>query len=226
MKTKSENAPFLVSRRAWPLTLAVLLASAGALRAQLTISLSSLSFPAAPGETFDVFVENSGPARSDITGLIFDIQSGIFDGSNFSSGPKITSVDATSGGNLFASNNDPTLTGQGSVDPQQQLFDRQVKTLSGSTVTIPGGTPGAPSLTKLATVTLDATGLSPGSYPMTLNTVNSQTLFVVATGNGTLLPTLVDGTITVVPEPSSAVAVGVLMLGVAGLRLVQFAKSL
>jgi hypothetical protein len=227
MKSQIENAWFPGSRRAWPWTVAVVLASAGALRAQLTISLSNLSFPQGRGETFDVFVANSGPARSDITGLVFDVQSGVFDGSSFSPGPKITSVDATSEGDLlFASNNSPAVTGLGSVDPQQQLFDRQVQTLADSTVTIPGGTPGAPSLTKLATVTLDTTGLSPGSYPLTLNTVNFQTEFVINTGTGTLVPTLTDGVITVVPEPSSALAVGVLMLAIAGWRFVQFAKSL
>lgn len=199
------------------LAFSLCLASAGSLWAQLTIDLPEITVPAGGSTTFDVFIKNGGADRTDITGIAFQIQSA--DGGTAAGGsvnaPTFSAVDVVTG-TIFKDNNEGNQ-GPGPIVPQ--LFEQQTTTTNlpnstPSTVTISNGTsPGS----KIASVTVNAAGFSSGTYSMTLNTLNGATKFNTSGGDLTPLNglTLIDGSITVVPEPNAALAIAGVLFGVA-----------
>ncbi|MFO1497500.1 MAG: hypothetical protein U1G07_03725 [Verrucomicrobiota bacterium] len=177
--------------RVWAMV-ASLLATAVSLSAQLIIDLPEINLqPDQAHQTFEVYVQNPDASRSDINGIQFNIQTA--DGGPQVGGvtlaPKITDVDLTTG-SLFQNNNGYSGSGQ---QTGGQIFVRGTLTSSG-TVTIPNGTP----FKKIATVEIDTTGFFGGVFSMTLDTLNGPTRFTSTGGN--VFPTLIDGSITIVPE--------------------------
>jgi len=159
--------------------------------------------PNTPGQTFNVSIENDTGSGVQVTGIGFNLQ--VADGGTASSGsingPAITSVDIFSG-TAFASNNNGQ-SGSGQIVPQVY----QIGTLThAGTVTIPTG------ISKVATVTIDTTGFSSGTFGLTLDTLNGPTKYT--TTGSDLFPALLDGKITLalVPEPYQFGAVTALAL--------------
>ena len=188
--------------------LTALIASAVPVAAQqFIIDLPDLLLqPNTPGQSFDLYVQNDDVAFP-VTGIRVELM--VADGGTEAGGtvqgPAISNVDVTSG-TAFASPNNNGPGGQGSVVPQ--LFERSTLTPSG-TVNIPSGS------SKFATVTFDTTGFGPGTeVSYTVNTGperNGPTVY--HTQFGDYQPTLINGTLTVVPEPSQyAVISGVACL--------------
>lgn len=115
-------------------------------------------------------------------------------------GPAIQSVDILTD-TIFASNNTGLGSGNGVLVPQVAFFST---TTSSGTVSADG---------LLATVLIDTTGFFEGTYDLVLSqTVNNPTNF--ASTDPALTPTIVDGQITIVPEPATllGLAVGGLVL--------------
>jgi hypothetical protein len=70
----------------------------------------------------------------------------------------------------------------------------------------------------VATITLDTTGVAPGVYNIKLANTDFATTSYTDPNTSPIPMTVVNGTITVVPEPNAAVAIGSLLLGLAGVR--------
>jgi hypothetical protein len=133
------------------------------------------------GMTFVVQIADGGPGP-ETQGLI--------------DGPDISSVDIVTG-TIFGGNN------QGADYPGSypQFAQRTIITQADTSITL-GDQPAL-----LATILLDTTGVAPGTYdlllggsPLSLGRVE----FYDAAGN-VVVPTIVNGSVTVVPEPSSLV---------------------
>ena len=167
------------------------------------------------GQVVDLFVENTNPtALTSLGGLNFALQIG--DGT---SGPVIEGINLGAGSSVFAGG---TQTDQGS-DSWHAFFGIDV----GTPVSLP-----ASSSTLLARVTFSTVGLSASSqsWALSLNNVGGNdpvlnaTHYVTEPGNNSrTLDSIVNGTLTVVPEPAAyATAMGLLALGLAFCR--RFAR--
>lgn len=186
---------------AWLLT--VVSVSTIAVNAQLVIEVGDRTIDAAASQTIDIMVENPTANPVLIAGLNFNLQLG-------SGGPVIQDVDLITG-TLFASNN------QGQVENVTEP-DRWASTV----VTLPA-TPtvslGAFSSAKVATILIDGTGFAAGGpWALNLNdTFNGSTRYIDSAPDAlpNIITTITDGTISVVPEPSSSMAVAGLLLGAA-----------
>lgn len=146
--------------------------------------------PNTPSQRFDVHLWNGGEPIP-VIGIGFNIQ--VADGGPLlggkTNGPAITSVDIFTG-TVFASNNNG-LSGSGSIAPQ--LYERGTLTRS-NTVSLPAG------LSKVATVVLDTTGFSAGTYSLTLSTRNGRTKYPSLDDD--VFPALLDGSVTLGSAPS------------------------
>jgi len=149
-----------------------------------------------PGQIVPITV--SGVAGDVFIGL--DLYLSVADGTL---GPVITNVDINSPGLVFAGNNN----GISDFGPPYEAPSREVVAIT----TTVSGTVG-PNGT-LAFIELDTTGIAPGVYAFSL----TSPLF----GPSDLPPfsapdtNLIDGTLTVVPEPSTVVLGGLAGLGLA-----------
>jgi hypothetical protein len=134
-------------------------------------------------------------------------------------GPDITNVDLL-GSAIFGANNE----GVDDVGSFPQLARRSVLTQPNTTIPLSN----QPAL--LATITLSTVGVAPGTYALILGGIPaalSNTEFFSAAGD-TLVPTFVNGSVTVVPEPSSvmlAVLAGATAI-IAGRRKVCYSPSI
>ena len=182
--------------------------------AQIVITAPDVALlPNTAGQTFSISLSNSG-APVPVTGITVNLQTadgGPEAGVGHSiSAPKISDINILSG-TIFASNNNG-LSGSGSIVPQ--VFSRGTLVSSG-TVSIPGG-----ASTLVGVVTIDTTGFfsSPvGGWVLTLNTLNGATLYT--TTGADLLPTLVDGHLSIVPEPGDyGIMIGISCIGFAVAR--------
>lgn len=146
--------------------------------ADLVIDVGDIELaPKQPDQKIELFV--SGDQL--VQGLNFNIQ---IDG--MGQLPSVTDVDLV-GGTIFAANHRPPT--QIADFPQLQVWT--IATSSGAVL--------ADGL--LATVTLDTTGVSNGIFELNLlDTINGPTDFA----DPSLVVTISDGTLSVVPEPSSA----------------------
>jgi hypothetical protein len=149
-----------------------------------------------PGQTLQILV--SGP--EEVAGMSFAVQ--IADGGpgpvtqGLIDGPDITNVDLLSGA-LFGGNNE----GVDDVGSYPQLARRSVLTQANTTIPLSGGSG------VLATITLSTVGVAPGTYALILGgtpSALSSTEFYNAAGE-TIVPTIVNGVVIVVPEPTSLV---------------------
>jgi hypothetical protein len=171
---------------------------AGTARAAMVINVGQIPlFPDRAGQSFAVYLVSD--ALDSTQGLVFNAQLG--DGGPDVGGVDITplvTADAVGPGTLFEFNHNPQF--DGSVPPS--FVNLGFAAMAG-TVSIPVG----PSV--LAILTFDTTGFGPG-YTTTLklkDTVNGDT--AVLSTEGPL--TIHNGSITVIPEPSTA-ALGALGL--------------
>jgi hypothetical protein len=181
----------------------------GALKGSIWIDLPETTILAdTAGQIFEVWVQNDGSASIEVTGIGFNVQ--VSDGGppagGSITGPAITSVDIFTGTAFASNNNGPS--GTGSIVPQ--VYERGTLTDSG-TVTLPTG------LSKMATVVMDTTGFKTGTFSLTLDTRNGPAKFTTMAGD--LYPGLIDGSVTLVPEPVSGICcIGAILLVYAGMR--------
>jgi len=157
-------------------------------------------FPNTANQEVSIFVTGGDPVQ----GLNFNAQigDGGVDLGGTTVGPEITGIDILTGTLVEGNNN-------GFVDPEA-LGGVDFKLVEFRTTTTNAGTVAADGL--LATLTIDPTGFFSGVFPLILsNTVNGPTDFAGVEA------TIDDGTIRIVPEPST-VAMG-LLGGVAFLAL-------
>ncbi len=143
-------------------------------------------------QTFDITI--SGPAS--LPGLNLNLQIG--DGAlpAYVAGPKIVGADITGAGTLLAgANNGPTTL----VISEQMYYIGTVTPNAGQRVLVAGG-----ETQVLGRVTIDPASSPVGSvWPLLLTSLNGMSDY--ADDQGVDFPdTLVDGSITITPEPASA----------------------
>jgi hypothetical protein len=148
------------------------------------------------GQTLQILV--SGPEA--VAGMSFSVQ--IADGGPGSvtqgliDGPDITNVDLLTGA-LFGASNE----GVDDVGSFPQLARRSVLTQGDVTLPLSGGSG------VLATITLTTVGVAPGTYALILGGTPealSSTEFYNAAGEP-IVPTFINGSVVIVPEPTSLV---------------------
>jgi hypothetical protein len=218
--------------RALVVSIASLLSAGLSLQAQLTIQLPDLVLqPDLANQDFTFSVHNTSGSDVLLTGVqlqLYTADGGPGVGGSIV-GPAIQQVSVIAPGTLFTGNNNgdlPTPPTPGAY-PGGQLFFRKTSTSAG-TVTIAAGASAI-----LATIQFSTVGVSPGTYTWTASdptptgpyTFNGPSFFTDTSLGGVLNPTLIDGTLTVVPEPQQyALAVGLGLLAAAfGRRWLGFA---
>ena len=172
-------------------------------QAQLLITVGPhVLQPNTSGQSVELFLENPTLAPISFAALNFNLQ--VADGATPTPAPNITDVDILTG-TLFASNNN----GQVDAASLVHAWAATTATSSGS-VTLAAG-----ASRTLATIQISTLGYDSGSWNFNVgNTFNGATAFADASAQ-TVPVTIVDGTISVVPEPASALAVSGVMLGFA-----------
>ncbi|MCB1095195.1 MAG: PEP-CTERM sorting domain-containing protein [Verrucomicrobiae bacterium] len=173
----------------------------------LMISVGAITLaPDTPNQLIPIYVLNSGPQVSATLGVQFNAE--VEGGAPAAAAPKIMDVEILS---LTIFQGDNTGTTGGAVN----LFRWEVGTLENISQPDPPGTPEVPLGTSLvATINFDTTGVGPGTYSLSLTTPAGATDYFDDKGKR-LNAQLLDGSITVVPEP----AVGTLLLAGLGLLL-------
>lgn len=162
----------------------------------LSIDLPEIGMlPNQANQTFDVYLGDVNGAVL-VNGIAFNIQ--VADGGpevpgGTTRGPAITAVDLFTG-TVFAAPHNNGNSGSGQIVPQ--VYERGTMT----EWTADGlATASLQSGFKVATVTLDTTGMNSGTFELTLNTLNGPTKYT--TLGEDLYPALFDGSVTIVPEP-------------------------
>lgn len=173
------------------LLMVTLLTLASAAQADMTILVGDHQLqPNQAGQTVQIFVVSDSPDSTQ--GLSFNAQLG--DGGPDLGGVDITPLmtgDAVGPGTLFETNHNPPA--DGSVPPSFVNIGFTVQT---DTVPIPVGA------SLLATLTFDTTGFTTGTWPLLLaGTANGDTQIAQTVG----ALSITNGSITIVPEPSSVV---------------------
>lgn len=175
------------------LLMVTLLTLASAAQADLTITVGDHNLlPNTAGQTVQIFVVSD--TADSTQGLSFNAQ--LADGGTGAGGSidgPIMTGDATGPGTLFETNHNPVS--DGSLPPG---FVNLGFAVQSGTVPIPVGS------SLLATLTFDTTGFTTGTYPLILggpDAINGDTQIAATTG----LLSIVNGSITIVPEPSSIV---------------------
>jgi hypothetical protein len=121
-----------------------------------------------------------------------------------SGGPSITAVDVLTG-TIFGSVSNNGQDGPGTGNNGSPNFFYQETSTGAGTVNIVNGT------TKFASATFDSIGVAPGQYTYTLDTTFGSTFYTTTSQD--LGPTLISGTLTIVPEPqATALIAGALCL--------------
>jgi len=171
---------------------------------QLTLNIGSFNLqPNTSGQVVEIDI--TSPGGINVSGLTLQLQVG--DGGpelGGTAGPRITAVDILTG-TAFQGNN----TGQIDVgnnlanNPQAVIFNTST---SSGTVPLDAG-PNHP----IAFVTLSTVGLtSPNSWVFHGDVFGDPTKYF-ASGGASIVPTIIDGQLTVVPEPRGPIAVGALL---------------
>ncbi len=173
---------------------ALLITGSTTVQSQVVINVGSQTLPANTSSATLSFTIASGSSSS-VSGLNFNIQVG--DGTV---GPPITGIQLITGtpfANLASTQqpNGPQPSGN------HAAFWN---------VTTPGSPPATISVgpgDKVATVTFDTTGFNSGSWQLFLgNTANGATTYLDSNGDP-IATQITDGTLTIVPEPSTYAAV-------------------
>jgi hypothetical protein len=183
-----------------------LCATAATTQAQLTINVGSITVTGGPGAlgsdlnpTIQLNLNNPGSAVF-IGGMDFAIKIA-------AGGPSISSVDLLTG-TIFESNHTGPI-------PVSTTDHSQCYTLSRDLTLSPPQLPSGSSL--IASVTLNTSGVSPGTYDLLLSSSDGQTAYYDAAGNPVGV-NIANGSLTVVPEPEQYAAVagiGLLVVAVA-----------
>ena len=154
-----------------------------------------IMLPNQPNQTFDVYLGDFEGTFL-VNGIGFNIQ--VADGGpevpgGSIRGPAITAVDLFTG-TVFASPHNNGNSGSGQIVPQ--VYERGTMTewtpQGLATVSLQSGF-------KVATVTLDTTGVNSGLFVLTLNTLNGPTKYT--TLGLDLHLALFDGSVSIMPEP-------------------------
>ena len=162
--------------------------------ANIVINVGNISLaPNEAGQQREVYVSTDS-GTTDVEGLEFYVRVGAGDGSVI--GPTISGLDVVGDSTLFSTNN----SGPTYPDVLPQFRDAFVTTATGSV-------PITTSPVGLALVTFDTTGLSSGSWALSLS---SPTEYGFVTNFAPTNAVITDGTITInnVPEPSMLVMLG------------------
>lgn len=186
-----------MNKQVWRFLCGVLLLSIGDVRSQIFIDVGSHDLqPNTPGQIIEISVSGG----TGVQGMNFNVQ--IADGGTVD-GPDITAVD------ILGTGANPTIFFGNANTPTTVRNDPQIRSLFTTTVSDRVNTSGL-----LAIITLDTTGWFGGSWALALgNTQEGSTTFPdgLAPG-GEYVPTITEGSITVVPEPVSTSVAGVLLL--------------
>ena len=178
-------------------------------QAALIMDVGSIALnPGQAGQERVFQVENTGGAPVDTLGIQFNIQIG--DGSALLLAPTITQVDILTG-TIFATDNSGLSGGMDTVHRWE------ISTLE-------NGSPPTPSVptafSTAATVTFDTTGFGAGSWDVSFTVPSGSTAYIDPASGNPLPMTLIDGTLTIVPEPVN-VALGIFGSILAGVQLLR-----
>ncbi len=170
----------------------VALAIPGMVMAQGVVTAPNVNLDLAGGpQTVEITI--TGPVG--IPGLNLNLQIG--DGAipAYTDGPRFVSADITGAGTVLnGANNGPTIM----AISEQMHYIGTVTPAAGQLVQIPAG-----ETLVLAKVVIDPTGGILGkAYAFSLTSLNGPTDY--ADDQGVLMPSLVDGSITITPEPTTA----------------------
>jgi hypothetical protein len=148
--------------------------------------------PNTPNQSFSIFIQNTGGTTYNVGGFSFNLQV-TSDNTLNTPAPAITAVDIITG-TVFAGLG--TQTTVASV-PHFWNVNFTVPPSPGTVALVAGMT------TKIASFTLDTTGFfTPMTWDLNVgDTINGQTKYFDSVGND-IFPTIIDGTIAVVPEPA------------------------
>jgi hypothetical protein len=159
--------------------------------------------PNTPGQVISILASGEGAADA-IAGVDLFLVIG-----GGTSGPIATNFDLIGAGTIFAANNNGQQGFGAEYDPPSRDLVGLVTTTSGTVS--PNGV--------LAYVTLDTTGLTSGDFTLSITNELFGPSVLYATGGASTV--LIDGTLSVVPEPSSVV-LG--LFGVAGVAAVAIRR--
>lgn len=198
------------------LTAAALTAAALPASAQLVAELGDVTLqPNQSGQIVDIFVENL--SSSPVLGI--DAFNFVLQVNDALSGPKIQSVDLLTGTSVFNTGN---FTQAGPIGGSTDwIAGFNLDSDGHHPTTIPGN-----SLTLLARVTFDTTGILASMGPLPLSVADTLYTLNALSGNSTtvVFSSTTGGTITVVPEPQQyAMAAGLGLLALAFARRFRFA---
>lgn len=170
--------------------------------AALILTVGDLTLqPGQAGQQVALHLGNTGGAL-DYGGLNFSVRLG--DGT---AGPALTGVDLLTGTPLAAPDNFGGQFPDSENTPWKQFWS-----VASTTATLPAGD------SLLVTLTFDTTGLSDGTWALSLFGTGMPATQLLDRAGGEYAVTLQNGTLTVVPEPG-------VLAGVAGVALLAFALA-
>lgn len=204
----------------WAVLLSISFAAFAPLtRGQLAITVGDFQLsPNAPEQIISLFVQNTSTTVDiSVAGLTVNLK--LADGEPSTPAPQITGVDILTGTVFKPDSNPGNNTGQSNPTSEAHAWTATTTTASG-TVTL-----GANTTTRLATVTLDTTGFTAGHWAFNLgDTGNGPTVYFDLDAANDIAPSITDGFISVVPEPSTSFCVSALLLALAGVRQCKRAR--
>ena len=202
-----------MQRKVLGLSLALLLGLTSSALADVVVTIGNHNLlPNAAGQTIQLTVsgisgDTTGVAPNSVSGLVAAYQtSGGGPGyTGGSPGPKITGIDYNAGPSIWVVPNTPAgyVPGAAFFDGGGQLAQQDLVTTSGH-VLVNGGI--------FVTLTIDTTGFAGGVFPLQMIGDGAEdgiasnfgaSTFLFGQGGG--VSNITDGTITIVPEPSSVV---------------------
>lgn len=190
------------------IAIATLLLSNNLSSQSLMITIGSPSVAGNTAETtVDLFLQNTSPTdlfEAAAATLKFQIDDGLGGGN----APVITAIDGISGTPWATAG-----TSQQNIVSDPEFWDVRLTAnfLGGQKAEFP-----ANGTTKIATLTIDTTGFFAGSYSLLMSGVQDGTdsKYNPFSGGAEVFPTVVNGNLTIVPEPKEMAMVFLLMIAV------------
>jgi len=171
-------------------------------RAQLAITVGDIPLNAGQaGQTFDLLVVNSGNSDVSVGGVQLNIQIDV-PGGQSQTRPKMTAIDIFTG-TVFENDN------SGPIGGQVNDFQWEIGTIGNFNPPDPFLPANSPS--KVATITFDTTGVSPGNWIVSLSTAAGPTTYLDPTTGEPLDTGINNGTVTVVPEINAGPVVALVL---------------